>query len=62
MAIDLDELEPRRKGPAVRNLEPMGVEELEAYVGELEAEIRRVQAEIEVKRKRRTGAESIFKR
>jgi len=62
MAIDPEELEPRRKAPAVRNLEPMGIEELTAYVGELEAEIRRVQTEIEVKRRRRSGAESIFKR
>jgi uncharacterized small protein (DUF1192 family) len=62
MAIDLEELEPRRTGPTARNLEPMGIEELQAYVAELEAEIRRVEAELEVKKKRRTGAESIFKR
>jgi uncharacterized small protein (DUF1192 family) len=62
MAIDLEELEPRRKGPQPRNLEPMGVEELQAYVAELQAEIRRVEVEIEVKKKRRSGAESIFKR
>jgi uncharacterized small protein (DUF1192 family) len=62
MAIDPDELEPRRKAAPVRNLDPLGVEELEAYVAELEAEIRRVKAEIEVKRKRRTGADAIFKR
>jgi uncharacterized small protein (DUF1192 family) len=62
MAIDPEELEPRRKAPAVRNLEPLGVEELQRYVAELEAEILRVKAEIEVKKRRRSGAESIFKR
>jgi uncharacterized small protein (DUF1192 family) len=60
--MDIDDLEPRKKAPAPKNLEPLGVTELEAYLGQLEAEILRVRAEIEVKRRRRTGAESIFKR
>jgi uncharacterized small protein (DUF1192 family) len=60
--MDADELEPRKKAPALKNLEPLGVAELEAYLRELETEIVRTQAEIALKRKRRTGAESIFKR
>lgn len=62
MAIDLDELEPRRAAPQVKNLELMGIEELEGYIARLETEIGRVRQEIEVKRKRRTGAEALFKR
>jgi uncharacterized small protein (DUF1192 family) len=62
MSIDLEELEPRRRAPQPKNLELMGVEELEHYIATLETEIQRVRREIEVKRSRRTGAEALFKR
>jgi uncharacterized small protein (DUF1192 family) len=60
--MDIEDLEPRNKPAAKKNLDPLGVDELEAYLAALEAEMARVRAEIEVKRKRRSGAESIFKR
>ena len=62
MVMDPDELEPRRPAPAKRNLEVMGVEELEGYIAELEAEIGRARAAIAAKQSVRAGAEALFKR
>ena len=60
--MDEDDLEPRREAPKQRNLEPMSVEELKAYIVELEAEIARVQAHLESKEKYRSGIETLFKK
>lgn len=60
--MDEEDLVPRRKAPAKRDLEPLGVGELEAYIAELEEEIARVRMEIGAKRKQRGGAEALFKR
>lgn len=60
--MDEEDLEPRRKLPKLRDLAPLGIAELEAYIGELEAEILRVRDDIAAKRKQRGGAESLFKR
>jgi uncharacterized small protein (DUF1192 family) len=60
--MDLDELEPRKKQPERRNLEPLSVAELEAYIGDLEAEIVRVRAAIAAKHSQRAGADSLFRR
>lgn len=62
MAIDPDELEPRKPAAARKNLEVMGVAELTAYIAELEAEIVRVRAAIAAKQSVRAGAEALFKR
>ena len=40
----------------------MGIEELETYIAELEAEIARVRVEITAKLGQRLGAEALFKR
>jgi uncharacterized small protein (DUF1192 family) len=48
--------------PQPKNLEPLSIAELEAYIAELGAEIERARAEIDAKRRQRTGAEAIFKR
>ena len=56
-----EELEPRKKAPAVKNLENMGVVELEAYIVELKAEIERVEKEIVKKKAIRDRAASVFK-
>jgi uncharacterized small protein (DUF1192 family) len=61
-AMDLDDLEPRKKQVEVKNLEPLSIEELHAYIGELEAEIERVRAAVRAKQSIRSGAESLFKR
>ena len=60
--MDEEELEPRRKAPKKRDLTPLAIAELEAYIVELEDEIARVRQEMTAKRKQRGGAESLFKR
>ena len=60
--MDEEELEPRRKAPKLRDLGPMAVAELEAYIASLEEEIARARNEIAAKRKQRSGAEGLFKR
>jgi uncharacterized small protein (DUF1192 family) len=60
--MDVDDLEPRKKAAEKRNLDVMSVEELGDYIGEMEAEIVRVRAAIEHKRKAKAGAEAFFKR
>lgn len=60
--MDDEDLEPRRKKPPLRDLAPLAIAELEDYIGELKAEIARVEGEIQAKRKQRGGAESLFKK
>ena len=45
-----------------RDLAPLGIAELEAYIGELRAEIVRTEAAIKAKQGQRTGAEAFFKK
>ena len=45
-----------------RNLEVLSIEALGEYIAELEAEIARVQAEIEAKKAHRSGAEAAFRK
>ena len=60
--MDEEELEPRRKPAQSRDLTLMGIEELETYIAELEAEIARVRTDITAKLGQRRGAEALFKR
>jgi len=60
--MDIEDLEPRKKKPEKRNLEPMSVDELRAYIDELRAEIARVEADIARKQDQRTVADSFFKK
>ena len=60
--MDEEELEPRRKRAQPKDLTLLGIEELETYIAELEAEIARVRIEISAKRGQRRGAEALFKR
>jgi uncharacterized small protein (DUF1192 family) len=60
--MDEEELEPRRKPREPKDLTLLGIEELETYIAELEAEIARVRIEISAKLGQRRGAESLFKR
>ena len=59
----MDEDDPTPgKGPAkLRDLDSLSIEELEEYIAELEAEIRRVRADIEKKQRHRAGVEGLFK-
>jgi len=58
---DADDL-PRNAPKPKRDLDPMSVDELHAYIAEMQAEIERVRAEIEKKETYRTGVESLFKK
>lgn len=60
--MDPEDLEPRKKQPKPKDLEVMGVEELEDYLAELEAEAARVRDKIQAKKSYLSGAESLFKR
>jgi len=60
--MDEEDLLPRVKRPEKKNLGPLSIAELEAYIGELEEEIVRVRADIATKRAQRGGAEALFKR
>jgi uncharacterized small protein (DUF1192 family) len=43
-------------------LDPLGIEELREYIGELREEIARVEADIERKQGHRSAADSFFRR
>ena len=60
--MDADDLEPRNKPKAPRNLDPMSVDELNGYIAELEGEIARTRQAIARKQASRAGAEAFFKR
>ena len=57
--MDLEDLEPRKKATKPKDLEAMGVEELESYLAELETEAVRVKAAIggKISKSRRDGSE-----
>jgi uncharacterized small protein (DUF1192 family) len=56
----IDEEEPRPPG-RTRDLRPLGVAELEAYIAELRAEIARVETELAKRRDVRSAAEALFR-
>lgn len=56
-----DDLDPKKKAAKLRNLEPMSVDELAAYVEEMKTEIVRVEAEISRKKAYAQAASSFFK-
>ena len=60
--MDTDDLEPIVKKPEIKDLEVMSIEALGDYIDELQAEIKRVEVEIELKKKARAGAEDVFKK
>ncbi len=59
--MDTDELEPRTAKPLPKNLDPMSVEELTAYIEDLKAEIRRVEENMAKKKAHLTAAAGLFK-
>jgi uncharacterized small protein (DUF1192 family) len=60
--MEEEDLLPLRKKPPKKDLTPLGVAELEAYIVELDEEIARARVEIAAKRKQRSGADALFKR
>ncbi len=59
--MDIEELEPRKKKAAPKDLEAMGVEQLENYLAELDAEADRVRTKITEKKDYLAGAQAFFK-
>jgi len=57
-----DDLAAQKAPAKKKDLTPLSLAELEDYIAAMEAEIGRVRAEIEAKRRQRGGAESLFKR
>ena len=60
--MDIDDLEPRKMPAKPKDLGPMSVAELDAYIATLEAEIERARAAIAGKRSQRGAADAFFKR
>jgi len=60
MAEEEDDL-PRALRPKPTDLDVMGIEELNDYIGELETEIERVRAAIVKKEQQRIAASAVFK-
>jgi len=59
--MEPEDLEPRKKAPAPRELDSLSIQELKDYVAELEAEIARVKAKIGAKQAHQMGAAGLFK-
>ncbi|HVI90265.1 MAG TPA: DUF1192 domain-containing protein [Dongiaceae bacterium] len=59
--MDLEDLEPLKKKPALRNLDPLSIEELQAYIAEMKEEIVRVEAKIAAKQAHLSAASGLFK-
>lgn len=65
--MDLDDLLPRRKDDhlaalAKQDLDPLSVDELDARIAALQAEIERTRAKLEGARSFRSAADSLFKK
>ncbi len=59
--MDPEELEPRKQKPQLRNLDILSIEELDAYIEEMRAEIRRVEEKIAAKKAHINAAAGLFK-
>ena len=60
--MDIEELEPKKQKPQQRNLDVLSIEELNNYIEEMRAEIKRVEAKIKSKQGHASAAASIFKK
>lgn len=60
--MEFEDLEPRKLPPKPRDLSSWGVEELNAYIANLNAEIDRAKAMIKSKQGHRSAADSLFKK
>jgi len=60
--MDEEDLLPRKQKPAPKPLDSLGVAELEAYIADLEAEIRRARAAIAAKQSHRGDADKFFRK
>ena len=60
--VDEADLTPQKAPAKLRELDALSIGELEEYIAELEAEIRRVRADIDRKQRHREGVEGLFRR
>ena len=60
--MDFEDLEPRKQPPKPRDLSSWSVDELNAYIGNLQAEIARAKETIAAKQAHRSGADAFFKK
>ena len=60
-AMDEEDLVPKTRKPAPRNLDAMSIEALADYIAELETEIARARATIATKSAARRSADSFFR-
>ena len=61
MAIDADELEPRKPIEKPEDMERLSIEELEEYIATLQAEIERAREAIAQKGDHRSEADKFFR-
>lgn len=59
--MDFEDLEPLKKKPVLRNLDPLSIEELRDYIAEMKEEIARVEAKIAAKQAHLSAASGLFK-
>jgi uncharacterized small protein (DUF1192 family) len=59
--MDEEEARPRPKPEVARDLRPMSVVELEAYIAQLRAEMARVEAEVGKRKDVRSAADALFR-
>jgi uncharacterized small protein (DUF1192 family) len=59
--MEPEDLEPRKKAPAPRELDSLSIEELQDYIAQLTAEIERARAKIAAKRAHLEGAAGLFR-
>ena len=60
--MDEEEALPRTRAPQKIDLDPLSIEEMGDYIGELETEIERVRGEIAKKQRHRSDVEGIFRK
>ena len=59
--MDLEELEPKKQKPQPRNLDVLSIEELNNYIEEMRAEIKRVEEKIAAKKAHMSAVSGLFK-
>ncbi len=60
--MEPEDLEPQRQKPPPKNLQIMGIQELNDYIADLKAEIARAEATITSKQAARGTADTFFKK
>jgi len=59
--MDIEELEHKKQKPQPRNLDVLWIDELNNYIAEMQAEIKRVEEKIAAKKAHINAASGLFK-